>query len=88
MTTQDPDIDEWVSTFTAELDRADDLDAAVHVIVGAGSMCWETLEHAGTFDTDRAHAVAVALIRWVELHYQHRAAPPGIARYAGVQIQP
>lgn len=37
------------------------LTQAIHLAVGAASMCWENVEAAGIFDSDRAHDIATQL---------------------------
>lgn len=49
-----------------------DLASAVYQTVGAGSMCWEHPEGAGTFLSDKAKKHADDLIAWVNEHYQPR----------------
>lgn len=58
-----------VDTFK-EIRNAKDLDQAVHMAVGAASVCWESMTGTGTFQDDRARNVAAALIAYVNDHYQ------------------
>lgn len=38
--------------------------------IGEASACWETLEHAGVFQSQRAAAIVDALVLKVEAHYR------------------
>jgi hypothetical protein len=43
-----------------------DLESAVYQALGAASVCWESLEYSGVFDSNRAAAVGRALINKVK----------------------
>lgn len=42
-----------------------DLEEAVYQTVGAASMCWEHVEKAGEFKSDRAREIGRELIDWL-----------------------
>lgn len=44
------------------LDQADTLDALVFHAIGAGSACWEHLDRAGVFDSERAKQIGDELL--------------------------
>ena len=46
-----------------------DLHEAVHLAVGAASVCWEDMSGTGVFQDDHARVVAQALIQYVEANY-------------------
>lgn len=56
--------------YVFEFDHCEDLRQAVYEAVGAASVCWESMEGTGVFDTTRASAVADALLQYVNERYQ------------------
>lgn len=59
--------DPWVEQMTAELDKAPDILTAIQLAIGAASMCWENVDRAGVFESDRASAISELLHRRVTL---------------------
>jgi hypothetical protein len=58
---------QWVEQMTKKLDEAPDILTAVHLAMGAASMCWEHVERAGVFESDRASVISELLHRRVTL---------------------
>lgn len=44
-----------------------DLEEAVYLALGAASVCWETPEGAGVFDSTRAKQIGAELIQWLRI---------------------
>ena len=65
-------IDTNTPTQTFEFDRRINdggtfsLSNAVHQAIGAASMCWEHVDRAGVFESDRAAEIAAALLAEIE----------------------
>lgn len=38
--------------------------------LGAASVCWESMEGTGVFDSDRAKTILYEVVDWVETHYE------------------
>lgn len=45
---------------------AKSMDEAVHLAVGAASVCWESMEGTGVFQDDRAREIAEALLERIK----------------------
>ena len=58
---------QWVQEMTEELDKAPDILTAIQLAIGAASMCWEHVDRAGVFESDRAGAISELLHRRVTL---------------------
>lgn len=66
----------WLNTdFHREPADGNTLSQAVHLTVGAGSTCWASLEHAGEFESTRAHELSDELVDYIERHYEKREKP-------------
>lgn len=52
------------------------LEEVVVQAVGAGSACWEHLDRAGVFQSERAKAIAEEVIDWIDRHYVQIARSP------------
>lgn len=63
-----------ISTYEAAEGKTepDTLEEAVQQSVGAASVCWDNMEGAGVFQSDRALDVSEQLIDWVNRHYEPR----------------
>ena len=46
------------------------LPEVVFQVIGAASVCWNGVEKAGLFQSDRAGAYGNELIDWIEDHYE------------------
>jgi hypothetical protein len=55
--------------FQPEHDGGLDLSGAVFQALGAASMCWDKIEKAGVFHSDRAKEIGEALIAFIEENY-------------------
>ena len=49
-------------------DDAENTHAAVFQAIGAASMCWETIERAGVFNSDRTKEIAEDLLAFLDAH--------------------
>lgn len=57
---------EEMFSFTPDENGELTLQAAVFQAIGAASTCWENLEEAGVFDTDRAAYITGCLLSLIE----------------------
>jgi hypothetical protein len=55
------------------------LEQAVQIAVGGASACWDNLEGAGVFRSDRALEVSEALTGWIKSHYT-----PKVTQYRSI----
>ncbi len=53
-------------------DEDDPLATAVFTCLGAASMCWETLNGAGVFQSDRARDIGDELVAFIRSRYVER----------------
>lgn len=60
-------------TFTEHADEPMTLRDAVMQACGGASACWEHLDGAGIFESDRCKQIAETLIEWIEAHYTERS---------------
>jgi len=56
-----------------DFDGIEDVRAAVFQTIGAASVCWQSPEGAGVFDSTRAAALGEGLLAWLDTHYAARA---------------
>ena len=54
------------------LQAENDIVAAVHVAIGAASMCWEDVYSAGEFKTEMAADIASQLVRRIQAELERR----------------
>ena len=51
-----------MTDWTAELAKCDTLEEAVFTAIGGATACWENLEGAGLFESERAQEIGDALL--------------------------
>ena len=50
------------------LDKATTLEEAVFQALGAASVCWENIDKAGVFKSERARDIGMELLEWIDAH--------------------
>lgn len=53
----------------------EDLTQAVFTALGAASACWDNLEDAGVFESERARRWGNDLVKWINNNYDKKEAP-------------
>lgn len=52
-----------------EFDKASSIESAVFQALGAASVCWESVEGAGVFDSTRAKEIGEELMAFIRAYY-------------------
>lgn len=52
------------------LDKATSLEEAVFQALGAASVCWENIDKAGVFKSERARDIGIELLEWIDTHQE------------------
>ena len=65
-TLSDTQPSETPFTFDREDDGSLSVESAVYQALGAASMCWESMEGTGVFNSDRALKIGEALLAEIE----------------------
>lgn len=59
------------------LEKKAALEELVFQALGAASVCWDSLEKTGVFNSDRAKALGDHIIEWINKNYDKKEAPSG-----------